>query len=407
MSSQDLSQVRYTLGGMYTYLYHDGRYADWGDYALKAAQMAIEDINASGMLDGILEMPEHLVEDYHCWPEHAATIAERLMDAGILALTGVDCSEPALAIAKVAGRKKIPAISNGANASELSDAAALPYFLRVVTPSENYDGHLIELAAHVGVKELVFFHTNDAWGLGAHKVVMEYAKKYAVAIPEIVAYERDTSVEALIDILKPLKDRGHTSFIITAPTPDTVTVFKALHALNMNSKGCHIFAAEMISADETHEAVYGSFGYIAPMTKLFDTPLLADFTERFARYADEEVDTASKAFAYAAISYDHIFLVAHGIRALLNDGKVVNPENLMPALRKVDFQGVTGRVAIIPETNDRAYMGVEFLNNQGYKEDGSVYFVPVGYVDPANGHITFDASLVRWPGSQTSDKTGK
>ena len=32
----------FDLGGMYTYHYHDGRYADWGDFALQGAHIAIE-----------------------------------------------------------------------------------------------------------------------------------------------------------------------------------------------------------------------------------------------------------------------------------------------------------------------------------------------------------------------------
>ena len=31
----------YKIGGMYTYDYHDGRHADWGEYELHAAKMAI------------------------------------------------------------------------------------------------------------------------------------------------------------------------------------------------------------------------------------------------------------------------------------------------------------------------------------------------------------------------------
>ena len=40
----------YELGGLYTYHYHDGRYADWGDYARTAAYMAIDDINNDNFL---------------------------------------------------------------------------------------------------------------------------------------------------------------------------------------------------------------------------------------------------------------------------------------------------------------------------------------------------------------------
>ena len=56
-----------------------------------AAKMAIEDINASGMLGGnTLNMPPELVIDYHCWPEGAAEKARSLLKQNIVALTGVD-----------------------------------------------------------------------------------------------------------------------------------------------------------------------------------------------------------------------------------------------------------------------------------------------------------------------------
>ena len=41
---KNLYSETYNLGGMYTYHYHDGRYADWGDYAREAAFLAIEEI---------------------------------------------------------------------------------------------------------------------------------------------------------------------------------------------------------------------------------------------------------------------------------------------------------------------------------------------------------------------------
>ena len=111
----------FDLGGMYTYHYHDGRYADWGDFALHGAQLAILEMNASGFLgdDQIRLKPENTI-DYHCWPENAALMAETLMQKDILVLTGAGCSGPAVEISKVAARYEVPVISNGANASMLS-----------------------------------------------------------------------------------------------------------------------------------------------------------------------------------------------------------------------------------------------------------------------------------------------
>ncbi len=146
------------------------------------------------MLDKDLIMPDELIHDYHCWSENCVKLTEELMQKNILALTGVDCSGPAELISEVATKYQIPAVSNGANASSLSCSEKHPYFIRVVTPSETYDGYLVALAKHLGVKDAVFLYTTDAWGLGACKVVQEYAKKYQIHLKANIAYERDCSV---------------------------------------------------------------------------------------------------------------------------------------------------------------------------------------------------------------------
>lgn len=171
----------YKIGGMYTYDYHDGRHADWGEYELHAAKMAIEDINASGMLGGnTLDMPPELVIDYHCWPEGAAEKARSLLKQNIIALTGVDCSGPAVLIAKEAEKFKTPVVSVGANAASLSSPTEFPYYYRNVTPSTKYEGYLLEVAKHYDIKEIALFHTTDAWGSGAAAVILNEAAKLGI-----------------------------------------------------------------------------------------------------------------------------------------------------------------------------------------------------------------------------------
>ena len=62
---KNLYSETYNLGGMYTYHYHDGRYADWGDYAREAAFLAIEEINSSGFLgerNSLQLLPENTID---------------------------------------------------------------------------------------------------------------------------------------------------------------------------------------------------------------------------------------------------------------------------------------------------------------------------------------------------------
>ncbi len=394
----------FDLGGMYTYHYRDGRYADWGDFALHGAHIAILEMNASGILgdDRIRLRPENTI-DYHCWPENAALMAETLMQKDILVLTGAGCSGPAVEIANVAARYEVPVISNGANASMLSSTQDFPWFVRVVTPSEAYEGYLIDVAAHFGVKEIGYFYTTDAWGLGARTVIRDYASRNNIGILQEYGFARDTDYATIEGYLAQVKAAGIRHIVMTGPTPDTVNLFRALHALDMNQPGNTFYAAEMISADEGEEAVNGSLGYFAPMTMVSATEKLIAFRKALEARLHRQVDPNSKAFFYGALSYDHILAVAHAISAIKDAGKPVTRRNMMTYLRRMDFEGATGHVTLVPGTNDRANMPVQIFNSHGYKADGTtVDFVSVGSVDPVSGHLTLDVSAILWPGRTTA-----
>lgn len=402
-SSNGFAAEIYDLGGMYTYHYHDGRYADWGDFARHGARIAIQEINESGILgEDRLRMTDENTVDYHCWPENAVLIAETLMKKGILVLTGADCSGPAVEIAKIGAKYEIPVISNGANASMLSSAEAFPYFVRVVTPSEQYEGYLIGVAAHFGVEEIAFFHTTDAWGLGAKKVIHENAKARDINIAQEYGYPRDTAYKKIKTYMEKVKQAGIKHIVNTSPTPDTVTMFRVLHELGMNEPGYSFYAAEMISADEAPEAVLGSLGYFAPMAKLLPSPKLSQFTNALEERLGKPIDPSSKAFFYGALSYDHILAVGYAIRDAKDAGENVTSQNMMKYLRKMDFDGATGHVSLVPGTNDRAEMPVQIFNSHGYKADGKIVeFVSVGSVDPVTGQLTLDEGAIVWPGNVT------
>ncbi len=390
----------YNLGGMYTYHYHDGRYADWGDYAREAAFLAIEEINSSNFLGhehSLQLLPENTI-DYHCWPSNAAKMAETLFQNDILILTGADCSSPAVEIAKIASKYNIPVISNGANASSLSSREDFPWFIRVVTPSEEYDRYLIELAHSMGINEIAYLYTTDAWGLGARKVIHDSVIKKNILIKKEFGFKRDTNQETINDYISEIINVGIKSIVITGPTPDTVRIFKSLDKYEFNKKGNTIFATEMISADESIDAVNGSTGYFAPMTFLENTEELSQFKIELSSKLDKEIDINSKAFFYGALSYDHIYTIAHAINSINSKNQVVTPMSLMDSLRKVDFNGVTGRVYFSQKSNDRINMPLQIMNSHGYDESSnSVKFESIATVS-SDGNLVIDHSKILLPG---------
>ena len=390
----------YNLGGMYTYHYHDGRYADWGDYAREAAFLAIEEINSSNFLGhehSLQLLPENTI-DYHCWPSNAAKMAETLFQNDILILTGADCSSPAVEISKIASKYKIPVISNGANASSLSSREDFPWFIRVVTPSEEYDRYLIELAHSMGINEIAYLYTTDAWGLGARKVIHDSVIKKNILIKKEFGFKRDTNQETINEYISEIINAGIKSVVITGPTPDTVRIFKSLDKYEFNKKGNTIFATEMISADESIDAVNGSTGYFAPMTFLENTEELSQFKIELSSKLDKKIDINSKAFFYGALSYDHIYTIAHAINSINSKNQVVTPKSLMDSLRKVDFNGVTGRVYFSQKSNDRINMPLQIMNSHGFDESSnSVKFESVATVS-SDGNLVVDHSKILLPG---------
>ena len=391
----------YDLGGMYTYHYRDGRYSDWGDFSLHGSRIAIAEINDSGLLgDARIRMTDENTIDYHCWPENAALMAETLVQKDILVLTGADCSGPAVDIARVGEKYKIPVISNGSNASMLSSVEEFPYFVRVVSPSEQYEGYLINVAAHFGVEEIAYFYTTDAWGLGARDVIHESTRQRNITIAQEYSYPRDTPYDEIKSYVTKVKEAGIRHIVNTSPTPDTVRIFRALHELEMNEAGYSFYAAEMVSADEAPEAVAGSLGYFAPMVELMPSPKLAHFLETLEQRLGKPIDPSSKAFFYGALSYDHMLAVGYAIRDIQEAGERVTSQNMLTYLRRMDFEGATGRVSLVPGTNDRADMPIQIVNSHGYKEDGdTVDFVSVGSVDPATGRLILKEDAIVWPGN--------
>ena len=73
---------------------------------------------------------------------------------------------------------------------------------------------------------------------------------------------------------------------------------------------------------------------------------------------------------------------------------------MMKYLRKMNFEGVSGQVSLIPGSNDRANMPIQIFNNQGYKDDGkTVNFVSIGFVKTDTGTLIINDDAIIWPGA--------
>ena len=101
---------------------------------------------------------------------------------------------------------------------------------------------MIQLAAEFGIKDIGYFHTTDAWGSGANKVVQSATKINGINIIKKYAFERDTK-QAILD-----------AYINDAKIMGIVDLNKK-YELNEIVKGDSIFCATGITSSEVLKGI--------------------------------------------------------------------------------------------------------------------------------------------------------
>ncbi|NDB12175.1 MAG: ABC transporter substrate-binding protein, partial [Betaproteobacteria bacterium] len=107
-----------------------------GEYAVQAADLAIEEINAKG---GILGRKVELIKEDSVNPQTASTKAERLIERDkVSCIVGEISSASALTIAQVAQRTKNLFINTGANSDALRGSNCNRYMFHVESQNSMY-----------------------------------------------------------------------------------------------------------------------------------------------------------------------------------------------------------------------------------------------------------------------------
>ena len=125
-----------------------------------AAAIALQTMNIAGWGNGL--QFEMVMADSGCDGTAAATAAQTLIDAGVVAVVGAACSGATMGANAVLSAAGIPMISYASTNPGLSDAEAYPLFFRVV-PSDAIQGPALNdvVAADSGSDVALMYMTND------------------------------------------------------------------------------------------------------------------------------------------------------------------------------------------------------------------------------------------------------
>jgi len=306
-----------------------GEAAIYGTSPKKGADLAIEEINAKGGING--KKLELIVEDSKCDPKEAVNAINKLVNVDkIKFIIGGMCSSETLAAAPTAESSKVIMISPVSTNYKVSQAG--DYIFRTV-PSDALQGKkAAELAYQKGFRKaaILYVSTND-YGLGLEKVFKEEFSKLGgtVVISEgYAAGDSDFRTQ-----LTKIKFANPDVLFIPSQMPGNDLIVKQAKELGI---GCQIIGTETMQ-DENFVKTVGKAadGIIFTSFAEYKGAQAHAFSARFkAKFSEEKT-------IYSDYAYDAVYALEKAMTACkdVQDSVCVKTE-----LYKTDFIGATGPV---------------------------------------------------------------
>ncbi len=352
-----------------------GRGAVYGESVRKGMDLAVEEINRDGGIDG--QPVKVIYEDTGTDPEQGKAAARKLIEEhGVPAIIGAMSSSVTLAILEeVTDPAKVVLISPASSSPSLSGKS--PYFLRVY-PSDTLEGaRMADLAAdELRLKTLVVISVADEYGAGYKKAFIErYRRNKNRDVLKVLNFmPDDTDFSDMVEETRGLQPEG---VMLIGYQGAIVSLVKGLRAAGVTAP---LLASGSLTSTFPAEAGAAGQGVLfsrPSVRHIGDPEKLQEFMADYkAKYGQEPED-------YAAYGYD-------AIRVLVQVMKVGhrNSRDIQLALRtpSASYQGVTGNI-VFGNEGDVVASPTTFIVRDGaivlykdYLEQGGV---PPGSAQPA------------------------
>lgn len=281
-----------------------GAAAMYGDYQKNAAQMAADEINASGMLKG---MKLKLVQlDDQAKPDVALNAAQKLIfENDPLVILGADWSGNTLAIAPLIASKGIPQITSS-KSRKITHEGNKTIF-RVVDMGPFIGKALVDYAYEKGYRKMAVLYTNSDYGVSGGQGAKRQIEAKGL---KVYAYETynvgDTDFTAQ---LQRIKNSGADVIIDYSIQIEGAKSFRQLRELGINLPvfGGDAFITPDFAKLTDPQLVEGT---IAATTFIPGNPdpKVQDFVKKYKKlYGEEPEDHASP-------YYDAVYIVAEAIK---------------------------------------------------------------------------------------------
>ena len=281
-----------------------GRAAIYGLPAMRAATMAVEDINAKGGING--KQIELIIEDTECNGAKATSAARKLIDVdGVKYLLAGHCSPESMAVLPVV--KEAGDVFMLAGLTGTDDFTnAYKYAFRTFPTASVFFSRLAEIAYEKDDRKVVTFNEETDWAQSASDA---FVSTFTSLGGKVLMRESfpSNNLDFKTPLLK-LDQKKADAFVITVQSPASAAqILKEMNQLGMDYQiygGVLVVstAANKLSGGLLPETALG----VGPHVDLEKNPKTKEFYQRFiSRFDEPTFDPFS-----ITESYDTVFILA-------------------------------------------------------------------------------------------------
>ncbi|HQU87727.1 MAG TPA: branched-chain amino acid ABC transporter substrate-binding protein [Denitromonas sp.] len=299
------------------------------------ALLAIEEYNAKGVTIGGKKIKfEIMGEDDQADPRAGTTVAQRLVDAEVVGVVGHLNSGTTIPASRIYHQAGIPMISPSATNPKLTQQNYAGVF-RTIANDVQQGGAIGKFATGtLGAKNIAIIDDRTAYGQGLADEVEKSAKATG---GKIVAREfTNDKATDFMAILTKIKAQNPDVIFFGGMDAQGGPMLRQLKQLGINAKfitGDGACSGEMLKL--AGDALSGNAYCTQAGLPLDKMPGGKDFKERYKKRFNLDVQI------YAPYAYDAAAAMIEAMKVA--DSTV--PAKYLPALKAINFQGVTGNVS--------------------------------------------------------------
>jgi branched-chain amino acid transport system substrate-binding protein len=353
-----------------------GRLAEFGKQQQAGFQVAIDEINAAGGING--QQVELLLEDSASDVNKGLAAAEKLVNEGIGIVINEYSSSIVKAQAEYFTREQVPNIVVGSSDESIT-APGSEYVFRVNATTRGYAETMMAIFSDTGIQTIALLAGTGAFEKSLQESVIAQAEANGIEVLDSQAY--DKGLTDFRPILNGFKARNPDAIVLAGYQEDSVAVMRQAQEIGLSPK-LFIGGATGFVLPAFIEGAGPASEYIATVAAWSpDVPGNEDLTTRLSEALGGERPSHHAALAYGGMRV--------ALDAVARAGSSTDREALRVALLETNLD--VGYDTITFESFDdyQNQNQIPVIALQVQDVEGQLSFVPIYPTDEFDGELQF------------------